>query len=95
MAFSAEKNIIYQARIKNFAVAMQNLREEAARLRAWYFAEINNNEFFVNTSQSTTAEVQAINDLTEDFRLLFENGVVAQGYRSGQLIPFLADKPAG
>ena len=94
MAFSANKNLLFHERVKNYAVAMQNLREEGERLKDWYFQEVTGNQFFVNTDVATTAEVVAMMNYMTDFESLNTNVAVAADARRISLIPFLPDDPA-
>lgn len=96
MAHSPQKNQIFAERLKNSAVAFQNLLEEGARLRAQFFAEIKvggvENEHYDDTEIATKAEMESMLSFFEDFRKLVENEAVSQGWRNGWLIPFLVDE---
>jgi hypothetical protein len=94
MAYSASKNQLFHERVKNYAVAMQNLREEGDRLKDWYFQEITGNEFFVNTDTATTAEIGSMVNYITDFEKLNTNEAVAADARRISLIPFLPNAPA-
>jgi len=94
MAFSPNKNQVFHSRVKNYAVAMQNLREEGDRLKNWYFQEITGNEFFVNTDTATTAEIGSMINYMTDFEKLNSSEAVAADSRRISLIPFLANDPA-
>jgi hypothetical protein len=94
MAYSAAKNIRFHERVKNYAVAMQNLREEGDRLKDWYFQEITGSEFFVNTDVATTAEIGSMINYMTDFEKLNTSEAVAADARRISLIPFLATTPA-
>lgn len=95
MAYSAAKNAVFMERLKNAAVAFQNLREEGARLTDWWFQEIKvggvNDEDFVDTDIATTAEAEMMMSFFADYKNFCENGVVASGWRNSHLVPFLAD----
>jgi len=94
MAFSAAKNERFHERVKNYAVAMQNLREEGDRLKDWYFQEISGNQFFVNTEIATTAEIGSMVNYMTDFEKLNSSEAVLADARRISLIPFLATTPA-
>jgi hypothetical protein len=94
MAFSASKNQLFHERVKNYAVAMQNLREEGERLKDWYFQEITGNQFFVNTDTATTTEVVAMVNYIADFEKINSNEAVVADSRRLSLIPFLPNAPA-
>ena len=94
MAFNANDNAVFHQRVKNYAVAMQNLREEGKRLSDWYFQEISGNAAFVNTDASTVAEVTAMVNYFTDFAKLNENEAVSADSRRISLIPFLTNDPA-
>ena len=94
MAFSPSKNQLFHERVKNYAVAMQNLREEGQRLKDWYFQEISGDADFVDTGQSTAAEVTTMINYMTDFEKLNMNEAVTADARRISLIPFLSDQPA-
>lgn len=94
MAFSAAKNAVFHERVKNYAVAMQNLREEGERLKDWYFQEISGNADFVDTPQSTTSEVVAMINYMTDFEKLNSSEAVSADARRISLIPFISNEPA-
>ena len=91
MAFSANKNQIFSERVRNYAVAMQNLREEGERLKDWYFQEVTGNEHFINTDTATTAEIISMINYKTDFEKLNTNEAVTADSRRLNLIPFLAN----
>ena len=94
MAFSPNKNAVFHERVKNYAVAMQNLREEGERLKDWYFQEITGSADFVSTPESTTAEVISMVNYMTDFEKLNANEAVTADARRISLIPFLSNAPA-
>lgn len=94
MAFSANKNQVFHERVRNYAAAMQNLREEGKRLGDWYFQEISGSGFFVNTDIATTAEVTSMVNYFTDFEKLNTNEAVVASDRRVNLIPFLPNAPA-
>ena len=94
MAYSANKNQLFHERVKNYAVAMQNLREEGDRLKDWYFQEVTGNAAFINTDTATTTEIVAIINYATDFEKLNANEAVTADSRRLSLIPFLPNVPA-
>jgi hypothetical protein len=94
MAFTANDNEIFHTRIKNYAVAMQNLREEGKRLNDWYFQEITGSNAFVDTQIATVSEVQAMVNYITAFSNLNESVEVSADARRISLIPFLTNTPA-
>lgn len=98
MAYDANRNQHFARRLKNAAIAFQNLREEGDRIRDWYFQEIcvsgEDNAAFVDTPEGTVAEMKNMISYLTDFEGFNENGIVASGYRNAHLIPFLSDQPA-
>ena len=98
MAYSTEKNQVFMERLKNAAVAFQNLREEAQRLRDWYFDEISpaavDDEDFVDTSIATVDEAKMMINYLGDFQSLNDNVALSADARRVTLIPFISDTPA-
>lgn len=98
MPLSADENLLFFKRVQNVAVAFQNLREEAARLRAWFFAELKvggvDAPNYADTSIATKAEAEAMIGYLEAFQNLNDNVQVAASGRSVNLIPFLTNSPA-
>lgn len=94
MAYSANKNQLFHERVKNYAVAMQNLREEGARLKDWYFQEVSGNAAFVTTDIATVAEITSMINYMTDFEKLNSAEAVSADARRISLIPFLPNAPA-
>lgn len=94
MAYSAAKNQLFHERVKNYASAMQNLREEGDRLKDWYFQEVTGHADFVNTDTATTTEIVAMINYMTDFEKLNANEAVTADARRLSLIPFLPNVPA-
>lgn len=92
MAFSKNKNDIFHERVKNYAMAMQGLREEGDRLKDWYFQEISGHADFADTTQSTAAEVTAMINYITDFEKLNIAQAITPDARRISLIPFLANR---
>lgn len=77
MAYTVDTNQVMFQRLKNFAVAAQNLAEEAARLRAIYNQEAapfgNPVAAFDDTDIATVSEAQTFQSYLADF-IVFHNG---------------------
>lgn len=90
--YSPEKNRVFHSRVKALAVAVQCLREEAARLLEWRATEIvpggTPSEYYADTDTATRAEVEALVTACADFVDL------KAAVHAGALVPFLADSPA-
>lgn len=98
MAFSADKNRVLYERARAFASAMQNLREEAQRLRDIFLQEVKpggvDSQFFVDTDIATKAELTSIMDYCADFKSLNESVQVIAADRASWLLPFIDTIPA-
>jgi hypothetical protein len=103
MAYNAQKNAVFFERLKNWGVAMQNLREEAARLQDVFNQEARpggqDHEDYVDTDIATKAEVIGLYSYMTEFRQFNDgNGPADAGKlqvaRWGQLMPFIDTTPA-
>lgn len=98
MSFSAAKNRVLHERCKAYAVAMQNLREEGARLRDIFLQEAKPggvaDAAFVDTEIATTAEIVGIIDYAADFKSLNESVAVGAAGRGLWLLPLVDTTPA-
>lgn len=74
MAWNAQRNQIYHERCRNFAVKMQSLAEEAARLRVIFTQQLQSEpEEFVDTAVATAAEITTFQSYLTEL-LIFHNG---------------------
>ncbi len=93
MAHSAEKNSVFFERHKNVAIALQNVREEIARLKVQFETEVSGSEFYVNEGDTTVANVDAMRDVEAQIENVFSNVQVSAGFRNHILVPFLTNDP--
>lgn len=103
MSYNPNKNTVFFDRLKNWAVAAQNLREEAARLQDIFNQEArpggSDDPAYVDTAIATKAEVIGLYSYMTEFRQFNDgNGPADAGKlqvaRWGQLIPFTDTTPA-
>jgi len=72
--WNAQRNQIYHERCKNVAVAMQNLAEEAARLRTVFVQELQANPAeFQDTNLATKLEITTFQSYLTEL-VTFHNG---------------------
>lgn len=97
MPWDVDKNLIYHQRCRNLAVAMQNIAEEAARLRIIFIQELQSDPAeFANTVVATKAEITTAQSYLTEL-LTFHNGGgtladVARG--TAWLLPLIDTTPA-
>ncbi len=96
MAFSAAKNQILFERVRDFAKAAQNLREEAVRIKNIKDQEAQGHADHDDTEIATVAELDTMISYLTDF-LAFNDGSGAGAFavaRWGWLVPFVDTTPA-
>lgn len=94
MAHTAAKNAVFFERMKNVAIAVQNIREEWNRLKLQFQHEdIGNSEHYVEVNEITPAHIDAARDLFAQIENVFSNVQVNAGFRDHLLTPFLTNDP--
>lgn len=74
MAWNAQRNQIYHERCKNVAVAMQNLAEEAARLRTIFVQQLQDPPVeYTDTDVASVSEINTYQSYLTEL-LVFHNG---------------------
>ena len=96
MSFNANKMDIFSRRIRNLALALQDIREEGARLDAIYTNETvsGTDAAYDDTEIATASEHTDIINLIRDLEDFFTNQAVSQADRQTNLSPFTQDVPA-
>jgi hypothetical protein len=95
MSFSANKMDIFSRRIQNLVLALQDVREEGARLDAIYTNETvsGTDPAYDDTTIATASEHTDIINLIRDLDKFFTNQAVSQADRQTNLSPFTQDVP--
>lgn len=97
MAWDADRNLIYSQRCQNLARSMQNLAEEAQRLRTVFIQELQANPAaFADTPIATKAEITTAQSYLTEL-LTFHNGggTLANTARgTAWLLPLIDTAPA-
>lgn len=97
MAWDADRNLIYARRCQNFSVAMQNLAEEAARLRTIFSQELQSSPAaFVDTPIATVAEITTVQSYLTEFQTFHNGGGALADVPRGVAwtLPFFDSEPA-
>jgi hypothetical protein len=93
MAWNASNQQTFVARQKSFARAMQDLRDEAARLvELWNAEGVSGDPAFVDTDGITTTEQTDLVTLFGALDDFFNNQAVATSDRKTNLTPFIVDR---
>jgi hypothetical protein len=91
MAYTAAQHAVFVARCKAAVRAMQDLREELARLDSIYVNEAASgaDAEFADTAEYTEQQIINVISLKRDLDKFFGNESVSAGWRSVWLSPFL------
>ena len=97
MPHTAAKNAVYFERHEKLAIALQNVREEIARLKSQHETEVApssvQSEFYVAVGDWTVQNVEDMRDLMAQIENVFSNIQVNAGFRGHILAPFLTNDP--